>query len=163
MAKSVIKEIIIVLLLILAILLILGVILYEYVPANKQLPETISYTTPQNVKEKLGTIEGVDEDQVILTYELNQTDLYNYQRINEYKPGKTNPFSTYEKETADNSGENGGSSTSGGGSSSGTGSSGTSGSTSSSSSSATKDDIYTAPTSQGGVNPGSYTNKKGTK
>ena len=102
MAKSIIKEIIIVLLLILAILLILGVILYEYVPSNKQLPETISYKTPQNVKEKLVSIEGVDEDQVILTYELNQTDLYNYQRINEYKPGKSNPFSTYETQKTEN-------------------------------------------------------------
>ena len=149
MAKSIIKEIIIFLLLILAILLILGVILYEYVPSNKQLPETVSYSTPQNVKEKLVTIEGVDEDQVILTYELNQTDLNNYQRINEYKPGKTNPFSTYEVKPASTS-EDG---TTGTSSTPGTG-------TTSSSSSGT---VYTAPTSEGGVNPGNYTNKSGTK
>jgi hypothetical protein len=159
MAKSIIKEIIIVLLLILAILLILGVILYEYVPSNKQLPETISYKTPQNVKEKLVSIEGVDEDQVILTYELNQTDLYNYQRINEYKPGKSNPFSTYETQKAENTSTNGtGTTTNSSGNTAGT-------STGSNSSTGTtpNDNTYTAPTSQGGVNPGPYTNKSGTK
>ena len=167
MAKSIIKEIIIVLLLILVILLILGVILYEYVPSNKQLPETISYKTPQNVKEKLVSIEGVDEDQVILTYELNQTDLYNYQRINEYKPGKSNPFSTYETQKTENTSTTGtGTTTNGSGNTSGTSTGNSTGaSTSSNSSTGTtpKDNTYTAPTSQGGVNPGTYTNKSGTK
>ena len=154
MTKGIIKEIIIVLLLIFAILLILGVVLYKYVPSNKQLPESIAYSTPVNVKEKLVSIEGIDEDKVILTYELNQADLYNYQRINEYKPGKSNPFSSYETPKTE---ENGSGSSSGGSSSSGSGTS------SSSSSSQTKDNTYTAPTSQGGVNPGTYTNKSGTK
>lgn len=158
MAKGIIKEIIIVLLLIFAILLILGVLLYKYVPSNKQLPESIAYTTPQNVKEKLVSIEGVDEDQVILTYELNQSDLYNYQRINEYKPGKSNPFSTYESPKPE---EKDGTST---GTSSGSSSSGTSSSSGSNSSSGSSgNSTYTAPTSQGGVNPGTYTNKSGTK
>lgn len=157
MTKGIIKEIIIVLLLIFAILLILGVVLYKYVPSNKQLPESIAYSTPANVKEKLVSIEGVDEDQVILTYELNQADLYNYQRINEYKPGKSNPFSSYETPKPEEKEGSGSGSSSGGSSSSGSGTS------SGSSSSQTKDNTYTAPTSQGGVNPGTYTNKSGTK
>lgn len=157
MTKGIIKEIIIVLLLIFAILLILGVVLYKYVPSNKQLPESIAYSTPANVKEKLVSIEGVDEDQVILTYELNQADLYNYQRINEYKPGKSNPFSSYETPKPEEKEGSGSGSSNGGNSSSGSGSS------SSPSSTQTKDTTYTAPTSQGGVNPGTYTNKSGTK
>ena len=51
MAKKIIKEIIIMLLLCLAIILILGVLLYEYVPSNKIIPEEVSYTTPQNIQE----------------------------------------------------------------------------------------------------------------
>ena len=163
MAKSIIKEIIIVLLLIFAILLLLGVLLYEYVPSNKQLPETISYTTPQNVKEKLVSIEGVDEDQVILTYELNQSDLYNYQRINEYRPGKSNPFSTYESPKAEEKDGTGTGTSNGNSSSETSSSSGGSSSSNSTESTTTKDTTYTAPTSQGGVNPGTYTNKSGTK
>lgn len=42
MAKSVIKEIIIVLLLCLAIILVLGILLYEYVPITKTIPNEVA-------------------------------------------------------------------------------------------------------------------------
>ena len=103
MAKKVIKEIIIMLLLCLAIILILGVLLYEYVPSNKIIPDEVSYTTPENIKEELSKSDGVDDEQVILTYSIDATDLNNYERINSYVPGKTNPFSSYDTPT--NSGE----------------------------------------------------------
>lgn len=98
MAKTIIKEIIIALLLCLAIILILGVLLYGYVPTNKVIPEKVSYTTPSNIKEELSQVRGVDESEVILTYEVDSTDLNNYQKIKDYKPGKPNPFSSYETE-----------------------------------------------------------------
>lgn len=100
MAKTIIKEIIIALLLCLAIILILGVLLYGYVPTNKVIPEKVSYTTPSNIKEELSQVSGVDESEVILTYEVDSTDLNNYQKIKDYKPGKPNPFSSYETENA---------------------------------------------------------------
>lgn len=103
MAKRIIKEIIIMLLLCLAIILILGVLLYEYVPSNKIIPDEVSYTTPQDIKEELSKSDGVDDEQVILTYSIDATDLNNYERINTYVPGKTNPFSSYD--TSSNAGE----------------------------------------------------------
>lgn len=103
MKKDVIKEIFIVVLLGFLIILLLGVILYDYVPANKEIPAEISYSTPQNVKSELQSGDGVDEDKVILTYKIDKTDLYNYQRVNDYKPGKTNPFSTYKTPNVENS------------------------------------------------------------
>lgn len=99
MAKKVIKEIIIALLLCLAIILILGVLLYEYVPSNKIIPDTVSYTTPEAVQEELSKSEDVENDEVILTYSVDSTDLDNYERINTYVPGKPNPFSSYEETT----------------------------------------------------------------
>ena len=60
MTKKVIKEIIIALLLCLAIILILGVLLYEYVPSNKIIPDTVSYTTPEAVREELSKSEDVE-------------------------------------------------------------------------------------------------------
>ena len=96
MAKTVIKEIIIMLLLCLAIILILGVLLYEYVPSNKIIPEEVSYTTPADVQEELNKSENLENEQVILTYSIDATDLNNYERINSYVPGKTNPFSSYD-------------------------------------------------------------------
>ena len=99
MAKKVIKEIIIMLLLCLAIILILGVLLYEYVPSNKIVPDEVSYTTPASVQEELSKSEDVENDEVILTYNVDSTDLDNYERINTYVPGKPNPFSPYTETT----------------------------------------------------------------
>ena len=128
MAKSIIKEIIIVLLLCLAIMLVLGILLYEYVPITKTLPNEVSYTTPENVKQELLSSSDVDDTQVIMTYEVNQDDLNNYRRVQDYVPGKANPFSSYETTATEPTGN--GSST--GGSSSNSSSSNSSSSNASS-------------------------------
>ena len=96
--KNIIKEIIIVLLLILAIILRLGILLYEYVPNNKIIPQQVSYTTPENVKEELSTSENVDDSQVIMTYEVTATDLTNYKKTKDYVSGKKNPFESIESQ-----------------------------------------------------------------
>ena len=61
-AKIIVKETILLLLFALAIILIFGVILYQYIPTNKIIPETISYITPENVKTELQTDENVDKE-----------------------------------------------------------------------------------------------------
>ena len=101
MAKSIVKEIIIALLLCLAIILVLAVVLYAYIPNNKVIPETVSYTAPEEVKDILAETD-VDTSQVILTYEVNGSDLSTAQKTNNYNPGKVNPFSSYKTETAGN-------------------------------------------------------------
>lgn len=101
MAKSIIKEIIIMLLICLAIILVLGILLYEYVPASKTMPNEVSYTTPSDVKEELLSSADVDDSQIIVTYEVNQDDLNNYKKVQNYKPGKANPFDS--GETTDSS------------------------------------------------------------
>lgn len=106
MAKSIIKELIIVLLLCLAIILVLGILLYEYVPITKTIPNEVSYATPENVKQELLSSSDVDDSQIIMTYEINSDDLSNYRRVQDYVPGKANPFSSYET-TAENTTENG--------------------------------------------------------
>ena len=121
MAKNVIKEIIILLLLCLAIILLLGILLYEYVPMSKTVPNPVSYTTPEDVQQELATSSDVDNSQIILTYEVDSTDLNNYERINDYQPGKANPFSSYEtsgENTTTNGSATGGSNSSSGSSSS---------------------------------------------
>lgn len=133
MAKSIIKELIIVLLLCLAIIIILGILLYEYVPMVKTLPNQVSYTTPQEAKEELAEASEVDESQVVMTYEVNSADLNNYKKVQKYKPGKANPFSSYEQSTTGtNTTENG--STGSGSSNSGSNSNTTTGNSSSSNS-----------------------------
>lgn len=117
MKKDILKEIIIILLLTLVIILILGILLYEYVPANKIIPEKVSYTTSEDVKKELETDTSVDDTEVIITYQIDSTDLTNYRKIQEYVPGKKNPFSSIDKKVEENTNntttENGSSTTSG--------------------------------------------------
>ena len=107
MTKKIFKELIISLLLCLAIILLLGILLYEYVPMTKTIPNPVSYTAPENVKQELANSQGVSEDEIIMTYEVDATDLNNYKRIQDYKPGKANPFSSYITEENTTNNENG--------------------------------------------------------
>lgn len=95
MTKNIVKELIIVLLLCLAIILLLGILLYEYVPMNKTVPNTEAYATPNNVKAELKE-ENANGD-LIQTYEINSSDLDDFKRVQNYKPGKADPFSSYEE------------------------------------------------------------------
>ena len=98
MTKNIIKEIIIFLLLCLAIILIFGILFYEYVPISKTVPNQVSYVAPESVRQELADSASVDDSQIIRTYEVDATDLNNYKKIQNYKPGKANPFSSYEPE-----------------------------------------------------------------
>lgn len=119
MAKSIIKEIIIALLLCLAIILVLGILLYEYTPMTKTIPNEVAYKTPEDVKEELLSSSDVDDSQIVMTYEITASDLKNYTRVQNYKPGKANPFSSYET-TEGNGSSTGGTNTSNNNSSSST-------------------------------------------
>ena len=118
MGKTIFKEITIILLLLISILLILGIIFYDYVPILKILPEKPVYTTSQEVSEVISS-ENVKEETVVMTYSVDSTDLNNYQRVQDYVPGKANPFAgsssegqTTDKEDIDGDNTNDGSSTS---------------------------------------------------
>ncbi len=102
MKNSKFKEIIIALLLCLAIMLVLALVLYNYVPSTKTLPEKVAYTTPQKVRDELVAASDLDEDQIILTYEVDGHDMANYENINSYNPGNANPFAVFEKDDGGN-------------------------------------------------------------
>jgi hypothetical protein len=151
MAKTIVKELIIILLLCLAIILVLGVLLYEYVPMTKTVPNPVSYTTPTEVQEELANTTN----EVIETFEttsdslgVDSSDLNNYTKIQDYKPGKANPFSSYASTTSE---EN----TTSGSSTSGTTSSNSSASSSNSSQSSSSNETTTSG--------GTFFNDKGTK
>ena len=126
MSKNIIKEIIMILLLTLAIILVLGVLLYEYVPANKIIPEKVSYTTPEEVKTELETVVNEDEEELYVDYHIDSTQIKNYQKIQEYVPGRKNPFVSLESQetsTTTNDGKQNNSNTSNTGSTSNSGTS----------------------------------------
>lgn len=98
MVKNTIKEIIILLLMVLAIILILGVLLYDYAPNNKIIPEKVSYTTPESVTNELKSSNEIDTSEVVLSYQIDATDLTNYKKTKDYVAGKSNPFESIIKE-----------------------------------------------------------------
>lgn len=95
--KSVFKEIIIVLLLIFIILLILGILFYEYVPSGKIIPEKVAeYAMEEEIKQELDSnLNNTESDKIIRTYQLDSTDIANYEKNKEYNKGKVNPFAEY--------------------------------------------------------------------
>ena len=113
MFKNALREIIIILLILLAVILILAVLLYKYIPSNKIIPEQISYTTSEPIKEELANMDVSAETDPIRSYQLTATDINNYKRIDSYVPGKVNPFSSYKKEVPEEDGNTTSSETSG--------------------------------------------------
>ena len=91
MAK-VIKEIIIMLLICLVGMLLFAVILYEYIPNRKVVPEVAMYNASEKIKElKADDIDKRNET-IIKTFQVTSSDLTNYKVANDYVPGKSNPF-----------------------------------------------------------------------
>jgi hypothetical protein len=91
--KTIIKELVIVLLLILAIVLVLGVLLYDYIPMNKVVPQIEQYEAPDNIKEELeDDIEETENTMSPIVYEIDASDLSLYEKTNDYQKGNVNPF-----------------------------------------------------------------------
>ena len=118
MVKNILKELIIILLLTLAIILLLGVILYDYVPMNKVIPEKVSYTATEEVKQISTEVNEKKDEIPITSYTVTSTDLKNYKRGNDYTAGRKNPFAAVETSSGNpdttenaNNGSNGGTST----------------------------------------------------
>jgi len=97
--KNILKEIFIFILIIVAIILVLGVLLYDYIPTSKVVPQTIAYQTPENLKAEIEDEFIEDNSQVIITYEIDSSDLNVYKEITSYVPGKQNPFGSYNVQT----------------------------------------------------------------
>jgi len=92
MIKNVFKEILITILLLTIMILLLGIIFYDDLTVKKIIPEIAKYETPQNIKDELNSTSTLGFQNEILTYELTDSDLKLYKKVNIYNPGKTNPF-----------------------------------------------------------------------
>ena len=129
MAKTFIKELIILLLISIAILLILGIVLYDYMPNSKVIPKVKVYEKSAEMQEAITNAKAEEGTKVVLTYEITNSDLNMYERTKQYVAGKDNPFAEYTGEVNSESTEEGT-----GGSTNNTTSTGTGTSTSSNSS-----------------------------
>lgn len=91
MAKIIIKEVIITILLCVAIVLVLGVLFYDYNPMNKIVPSKIAYATPDNIKEELQE-EVTELEKTDIVYTIQGSDLNKYLNNKSYVKGNANPF-----------------------------------------------------------------------
>ena len=109
--KSVLKEIIIILLLCCAICLILGVVFYDYIPTNKVIPSTVEpYTTSNTIKEEINQ-EITEFQKQTIVMEITASDLKIHKQERSYDSGKINPFAKSSSGTTNT--ENGGGNTTG--------------------------------------------------
>lgn len=107
MAKVIIRETIIALLVCLAVLVILSVVLYNYIPSNKVVPETVEYSPSKEIQAQLKANVEDNSEEILMTYEITASDLDNFEKTNEYNPGKVNPFAPYSEAPDDGSGSTG--------------------------------------------------------
>lgn len=111
MAKNIIKETVIVLLVLLVVALLLGILFYDYIPMNKTVPIKVeAYKISSELEEELGKEVLEADDTIVKTYTVDSADLELYQKENDYDIGKKNPFSTVGTETTtitDNNNANG--------------------------------------------------------
>lgn len=108
MAKKIIRETIIALLICLAILLVLNIALYNFIPANKVIPEVVEYQPSKEIQSQLNTSDEDNSEKITekmtTHYKVTAQDLENYERTKEYKPGKANPFAATATEPVTNNG-----------------------------------------------------------
>lgn len=112
MIKTVLKETCIMILLCATIALILAVFFYDYIPINKEVPTPVAYSMPEElteVKEELQNSISNANEKVVLTYEIDESDLAGYKQTKTYDAGKANPFEAYSEDTSteDNNNNNG--------------------------------------------------------
>lgn len=95
MFKSILKEIIIILLLCTVILFILSILFYDYNPLNKVVPNKIAYSVPENIRNELQE-DSMQEDLTIenKVYKIEGSDLNIYKKSHSYNPSKENPFAS---------------------------------------------------------------------
>lgn len=109
MIKTVIKEVLIIILLMIAILLVLGILFYDYNPTTVKIPTAVeTYSLPTEMQEELEeTLQTTETQNLVQTYSVDGKDLDRYERTKDYEKGKPNPFSpTATVEDSSNSSNN---------------------------------------------------------
>ena len=103
--KSIIKEIFIFLLVLVAVALVLAILLYSYSPSGKIVPNKVAYETPEDIKGEISSTDIETTTPVVVSYELNETQISNSKKAGSYVSGKQNPFASPNKQTTESTEE----------------------------------------------------------
>ena len=101
MAKTVLKEIVIGILLLVIIILLLGILLYDYIPNSVTVPAKVqAHEMPSETKEELKETLAQESQNIIKTYYIDSSALTVYENLDSYDKGKRDPFTSYEESTS---------------------------------------------------------------
>lgn len=99
---DIIKDVITSVLVIICIIAVLAVIFYDQIPLSKVVPEAEEYKLSAKMQEELTDTDLEEVEEVIVSYQLDASDLKKYENNNEYDGGKSNPFAKYEASSDSN-------------------------------------------------------------
>ncbi len=99
MFKKILKEGIIFILLLAAVVLILAVLFYDYIPTGKVVPVVEQYQTSESVQKEIDETINTEQSEIVVTYDIDNTDLKTYEKSKDYDKGKENPFAEYSVES----------------------------------------------------------------
>ena len=104
MKKTIIKELLFVVLLTVVIVLTLRMAIYDFIPNENTLPKSIQYSIDSAVETALSEIQKEENNNIkennkthtlLKSYIIEETDLIDYVPKSKYTSGKTDPFSDY--------------------------------------------------------------------
>ena len=100
--KDLIKNIGISFLVIIALILLIMVISYNKISIGKVIPKADEYQLDDEMKKELESEQEDTNAEIITTYELDATDLKQYEKTKTYNKGKANPFAVESTSTTEN-------------------------------------------------------------
>lgn len=106
MDKNLIKDIIISFLIIIAIILLIIVICYDKVSIGKVIPKIEEYKLSDDIKNEIDQESADNQTEIVTTYQIDSSDLKQYEKTKEYNKGKVNPFTQYSNSVTNTTGNN---------------------------------------------------------
>lgn len=102
MKNLILRELLIIILLSVVVILTLRMVIYDFIPNENMLPESIQYSADavvQNIlneiEEENNKIENSTKESLLKTYKIEKTDLKGYVSKKEYKNRNMDPFENY--------------------------------------------------------------------
>ena len=117
--RNIWRDLFISLLIVTFIILIIFIVSYNKLSINKIIPQSEDYQMPEKMQNDMKEDRLEEAKEIVTTYYLDSSDLKKFEKTQEYKKGKANPFAETSEDPANT--VSGGSNKTGTGSGSGSG------------------------------------------
>ncbi len=90
--RNIWRDLFISLLIVIFVILIIFIISYNKLSINKIIPQSEDYQMPQTMQNDMKEDKLEEAQEIVTTYYLDSSDLRKFEKTQEYKKGKANPF-----------------------------------------------------------------------